>query len=194
MPLFAGDRKWRSREAITTLIQGHLMRYPAAEPRDIYKLIYQGVLGPEQTIDSAEEFEAQLRVDLDAIQPDDNEPLWEPLRPDGQLGRLNLRAFKARRGEPERLLEACLRTGFQRWGTPEDLKRGWDTISSLARQGVWASLAPGRVDILTRYLILHNYPPMHHSTLFNRSYAPAYRVVAARWTGMLLVLGLPTTL
>jgi hypothetical protein len=194
MPLFASDRKWRSREALTVLIGGHLTRYPAAEPRDIYKLLYQGTLGPEHLVESVEEFEARLLAELEEIQPDENEPLWDPLRPDGLLGRLNLRSFKARGGDPARLLEACLRTSFQRWGTPEDLKRAWDTYSSLARQGTWPSMSPGRIDILTRYLILHDYPPMQHSTMFRRSYAPAYRVIAARWTGMLLVLGLPSTL
>jgi len=194
MPLLASDRKWRSREALTTLIQGHLLRYPAAEPRDIYKLLYQGVLGPEHMVDPVEEFEARLWAELDEVQPDENEPLWEPVRPDGLLGRLNLRPFKARGGDPARLLEACLRTTFQRWGTPEDLKRAWDTFSSLARQGICPSISAGRMDILTRYLILHNYPPTQHSTMFKRSYGPAYRVVAARWTGMLLVLGLPSTL
>lgn len=192
--MFASDRKWRSREALTALIQGHLIRYPAAEPRDIYKLLYQGVLGPEHLLDSVETFEVELRAELDRVQPDENEPLWEPLRPDGLLGRLNLRPFKARGGDPERLLEVCLRTTFQRWGTPEDLKRAWDTFASLVRQGTWPAMAPGRIDILTRYLILHNYPPTHHSTMFKRSYEPAYRVIAARWTGMLLVLGLPEKL
>jgi hypothetical protein len=190
MPLPGSQRIWRSREALTVLIQGHLTRYPAAEPRDVYKLLYQGVLGPEHIIDSAEEFESHLRAELAEVMPDDNEPLWESLRPDGQLGRLNLRPFKARGGEPARLLEACLRTAFQRWGTPEDLKRAWDTCANLARQGAWPGIAPGRFDIMTRYLILHNYPPMHHSTMFRRSYNPAYRVIAARWTGMLLVLGI----
>lgn len=194
MPLYASDRKWRSREALTALIQGHLLRYPAAEPRDIYKLLYQGVLGSEHVVDSVEGFEAALRAELDQVQPDENEPLWDPLRPDGLLGRLNLRPFKARGGDPARLLEACLRTSFQRWGTPEDLKRAWDTFGSLTRQGAWPSMSPGRIDILTRYLILHDYPPMHHSTMFRRSYAPAYRVIAARWTGMLVVLGLPPTI
>ena len=192
--MLGSDRKWRSREALTALVHGHLLRYPAAEPRDIYKLLYQGVLGPEHLIDSEDEFAAKLRAEFDAAVPDENEPLWEPLRPDGLLGRLNLRPFKARGGDPGRLVEACLRTACMRWGTPEDLKRAWDTFTILARQGTWPSIPPGRVDMLTRYLILHGYPPMHHSTMYKRSYAPAYRVVAARWTAMLLVLGLPSTL
>ena len=194
MPFLSSDRQWRSREALTKLVHGHLARYPAAEPRDVYKLLYQGVLGPEHLVDSMEEFKVRLWAELDEVQPDENEALWEPLRPDGLLGRLNLRPFKARGGDPARLLEACLRTTFQRWGTPEDLKRAWDTFSSLVREGVCPSISPGRIDILTRYLILHNYPSMRHSTMFRRGYAPAYRVVAARWTGMLLVLGLPSTL
>lgn len=192
--MLGSDRKWRSREALTALVHGHLLRYPAAEPRDIYKLLYQGVLGPEHAISSEDEFAAQLRAELAAATPDDNEPLWEPLRPDGLLGRLNLRPFKARGGDPDRLLEACLRTACMRWGTPEDLKRAWDTFNMLARQGAWPSIPFSRVEVLTRYLILHGYPPMHHTSLYRRSYAPAYRVIAARWTGMLRVLGLPPML
>jgi hypothetical protein len=192
--LLGSDRTWRSREALTGLIRGHLLRYPAAEPRDIYKLLYQGVLGPEHLIDSPDDLAAKLRQELDSVAPDENEPLWEPLRSDGLLGRLNLRPFKARGGDPDRLLEVCLRTAFLRWGTPEELKRAWDTFATLAREGTWPSIRPARVDALTRYLILHNYPATHHSSLYRRSYAPAYRVVAARWTGMLLVLGLPASL
>ena len=194
MPLPGRDRKWRSREALSQLIGGHLIRYPAAEPRDVYKMLYQGVLGSEHLLVSEDEFAAHLCAELDEVQPNDDEPLWEPLRPDGLLGRLNLRPFKARGGDPDRLLEVCLRTASMQWGTPEDLKRAWDTFAVLTRQGAFPALSPGRVDILTRYLILHNYPPMHHSTMYRRSYLPAYRVVAARWTGMLLVLGLPSNL
>ncbi len=189
--MLGSDHTWRSHEALTALVQGHLARHPAAEPRDIYKLLYQGALGPEHAIDSPDGFAADLRQETACVSPDGDEPLWEPLRPDGLLGRLNLRPFKARGGDPARLVEACLRTAFMPWGTPEDLRRAWDTFAVLAHQGAWPGVAYGRVDALTRYLVMHGYPPMHHTSLYRRSYAPAYRVIGARWTGMLLVLGLP---
>ncbi len=184
-------RTWRSQEALATLIRGHLLRYPAAEPRDIYKLLYQGVLGPEHLIDSAGEFAHRLRRELESVHADENEPLWEPLRPDGLLGRLNLRPFKARGGDPARLLEACLRTASMRWGTPEELKRVWSAFATLAHQGAWPGLSPARVDALTHYLVQRGYPPVHHTGVYRRSYHPAYRLVATRWTGLLRVLGLP---
>jgi len=187
--VLGSDRKWRSREALAALIRGHLARYPAAEPRDIYKLLYQGVLGPEHLIASPDAFAARLHEELGPLEPTENEPLWEPLRPDGLLGRLNLRPYKARGGDSERLVEACLRTAYMRWGTPGELRRAWDTFTILVREGTWPAMSLGRVEVLTRYLVLHGYPAMHHSSLYRRSHAPAYRLVATRWTGMLRVLG-----
>jgi hypothetical protein len=40
---------WK-RAFLTYLIDEYLARHPAMEPRDVYKLLYQGVLGPEHLI------------------------------------------------------------------------------------------------------------------------------------------------
>ncbi len=36
------------------LIASHILRYPAMTARDVYKLLYQGILGPEHSMPSAE--------------------------------------------------------------------------------------------------------------------------------------------
>ena len=42
------------------LINAHLNRYPAMTVQDVYKLVYQGVMGPEHSIPSAEIFRQRL--------------------------------------------------------------------------------------------------------------------------------------
>src|SRR5512136_2283430 len=108
--------------AVARLIDDHLARYPAMEPADVYKLLYQGVLGPEHLIASPKAFAARLRVEYDIQPSDDAEPLWEPVRPDGARGRVNLRPFKAAGGDVERLIAACLEIAERAWGTPAELR------------------------------------------------------------------------
>jgi len=102
---------WK-RAPLIRLIDEHIARHPAMEPSDVYKLLYQGVLGPEHLIASAEDFATRLRAEYRAVSPDRAESLWEAVRPDGALVRLNLRPFRGRRGTAYRRLSADGRAGL----------------------------------------------------------------------------------
>jgi len=43
---------WRSPTALARLLDAHLSRYPLMQPEDVYKLLSQGILGPEHLISS----------------------------------------------------------------------------------------------------------------------------------------------
>ena len=47
----------------------HLARYPLMALQDMYKLLYQGILGPEHLIAEPEAFTARLLAELDAVTP-----------------------------------------------------------------------------------------------------------------------------
>ncbi len=168
---------WDSPAAVARLIDDHLARYPAMEPADVYKLLYQGVLGPEHLIASPEAFAARLRAEYDAAPPDEAEPLWEPVRPDGALGRVNLRPFKAGGGDIERLIAACLETAGRAWGTPAELRAAWATFVELCQSGRWAAFSLAGVLALSARLEAKGYPPVHHSAAYRQVYRPAYRLV-----------------
>ena len=168
---------WDSPIAMARLIDDHLARYPAMEPADVYKLLYQGVLGPEHLIASPQVFAARLRAEYGAALPDKAEPLWEPVRPDGALGRVNLRPFKAGGEDIERLIAACLETAARSWGTPAELRAGWATFVEMCQAGRWAAFAPPDLLVLSERLAAEGYPPVHHSTAYRQAYRPAYRLV-----------------
>ncbi|MGC8874124.1 MAG: hypothetical protein ACP5SI_06705, partial [Chloroflexia bacterium] len=90
--------------AIGRLLDAHRGRHPAMGIQDVYKLLYQGVLGPEHLIPDPMRFAAHLREEYAAGHPGPGEVLWEPVRPDGRLGRLHLRAFRRRGGNLEELI------------------------------------------------------------------------------------------
>jgi len=169
---------WNSPAAVVRLIDDHLTRYPAMEPADIYKLLYQGVLGPEHLIASPEAFAARLRAEYGTVPPDEAELLWEPVRPDGALGRVNLRPFKAGGGDVERLIAACLEAAGRTWGTPTELQAAWVTFVESCRAGRWASLPLTGVLALSERLAAEGYLPIHHSPAYRQAYRPAYRLVA----------------
>ncbi|MBC8448640.1 MAG: hypothetical protein H8D78_12910 [Chloroflexi bacterium] len=162
---------------LVRLIDEHLARHPAMEPRDVYKLLYQGVLGPQHLIASPEEFTERLRAEYETVPPWAAEPLWEPVRPDRTLGRLNLRPFKVRGGDVEELIAACLETAQQAWGTPEELQVAWAAFVELCRAGRWGVFLLPEVLAFSAWLEEHGYPIVHHSACYREADKPAYRLV-----------------
>ncbi len=163
-------------DPLARLIDDHLTRYPAMEPADVYKLLYQGVLGPEHLIASPEAFAARLRAEYGAAPPGEAEPLWEPVRPNGTLGRVNLRPFKARVGDVERLIADCLQTAGRAWGTPAEMQAVWAAFVDLCRAGRWAAFPLAGVLALSERLAAEGYPAIHHSAAYRQAYRPAYRL------------------
>lgn len=151
-----------------TLIAKHLTRYPAAEPADVYKLLYQGVRGPEHLMASPEVFVVRLQAEYEAVSSGDDVPLWEPVRPDGTLGRLHLRPYRARGGELAPLVAACLEAAAQPWGSALTLAEVWQAAAA-NREVAWQTL--------TAQLVAQGYPPVHHSERYRAAYRPAYRLV-----------------
>lgn len=177
-------KSWHSPGALTALIDQHLGWHPVMEPRDAYKLIYQGIMGLGHLVTSPEDFGARLRRECGAITAEDEsvsmdqaEPLWQAVRPDGTLGRLNLRPFKARQGKIESLISACLMTAGQVWGTPEDLRAAWKTFVKIGRSGRWPGWPQSEVLAFATWIEAHNYPVIHHSARYTEAYRPAYRLV-----------------
>lgn len=146
--------------------------------RDIYKLLYQSVRGPEHIIVSPEAFNERLVEEWNALDLTEIDPLWELIRPDGSLLRVNLCPFKAAGGSLDALAVACLETGRHPWGAQEELKLAWYDFVTACREGDWPNLAIGEVESFSSWLDEKGFPPVHHSDQYRSLYRPAYRLVA----------------
>jgi hypothetical protein len=166
------------------ILSDHALRYPRMEIQDLYKLIFQASFGSEHAVTSPSDAEAWLTRELAALGQGPEEPIVDPISPDGRLVRMHLRPFIAARGEPNGLLEAFMRTARDYHGTVRMLYRLWGYAEHMAAAG----LLPFSRDALREFFAerqARGFPAVHHSEVYAQTYRPAYRVVHRRFmTGM----------
>ena len=157
------------------------------EPRDIYKLLYQGVRGPEHLISSPTVFAERLAAEWESLDLTGGDPLWESIRPDGSLLRLNLRPYKVQGGHLDSLVATGLDTGRRIWGTQAELQLAWEGFTAACRERSWPGMALDNVDAFSSWLEANDFPPVHHSERYRSLYRPAYRLVAAEIRSLLIL-------
>jgi len=162
-----------------SLVHQHLAWYPLMELPDVYKLLYQGVLGSEHLVTSGQEFASHLQVEYDQQLPDPTQRLLEVIHPDGALYRLNLRPCKARQLQIGRLLPALLKTPELVRGSKAELLTAWEYFIECCAQGLLRIYEAAPLQSLSHWLIQQDYPVVHHSLIYIREYRPSYRLIAA---------------
>ena len=162
-----------------SLIEQHIARYPAMTARDVYKLLYQGVMGPEHVMPSAEVFTGWLEDELAGLQPDAEEALLESIRPDGRLQRIHLRRWLATGRALSELAEACLETGRRVWGDKDGLHCQWIWFLDQVEEGGFPTIDAAEARSLDSWLNEDDFPAAHHSPAYEAEYHPAYRLVSA---------------
>ena len=156
-------------------IKKHVERYPKAQPRDVYKLIFQGIYGVGHIITGKAWDYLQEEASRISIEDFPDRPLKEPVSTDGSMVRINLRPFLRLtlslddlylvmtssanvEGNDERFIELW-RVFLDLVETREiemEWDRVWEVQDSINRKGI---------------------KPMHHTESYRQAYYPAYRVV-----------------
>jgi hypothetical protein len=161
---------------IGTLIDGHLSRYPRMELADVYKLLHQAALGSGHAIESLAA-RNRLREEIGKATDGPEEPVVDPISPDGRLARVHLRAFVAAGYDLDELLEAFVKTAQSYLPSIDRLERFCGCVGDLAAQGRIPFSRDQAVDYLAG-LAAAGYPVVRHSKSYRDAYRPAYRVVA----------------
>ena len=150
---------------------------PAVRADDAYKWLFQATRGGEHAIDR-EGALSWLQDEWKTLTPPRaGEREWEPLTADGAIGRLNLRPYRARGGDPVALAEAFARAASSFAEDPAAFRAAWEELGERVRtapigaitQADWA-----RVDAEARR---SNYDARHHSAAYEAAERPAYRVL-----------------
>ncbi len=167
------------------------------DPRDLYKLVHQGTLGPAHAVPADGSAVAWLQREWreaaadSAGQGGSAWPLFEPLRPDSQLVRVHLAPLAAlvTRGVPAADQARILAAAWEQlagafagtagtWPRAPDLLRAVWTRAA-ADTALWAAW-PGAsaVGAFTGDVARAGWPAVHHSEAFVRCRRPHYRVVS----------------
>ena len=99
------------------------------------------------------------------------DPLMDPISEDGSVVRINLRPYKTSGGDMDKLLEAYIHSSKDFHGDTRKLEMNWERAVKLQPFPAVA------MNMLMNTMREHNYPAVHHSDAYKKTYKPAYRVV-----------------
>ena len=159
------------------ILTDHARRYPRWQLDDVYKLVHQGALGSEHAVSDEAHARSWLVREVAEMRPGPDEPLVDPISPDGAIVRVHLRPYARLGLDVEQLLQAFLRTAREFRGSPREVERGLIEVARLAREGPLAFHEADILGILSRTRA-GGFPALRHSAVFRAEYRPAYRVVA----------------
>ena len=163
-----------TREEFSAILAAHYQTHAALAPRDVYKLIYQAVFGPEHSIDNLRTAMEHLYLEVLHL-PDTpvTVPLLEPLSP--LLCRVNLQPFVQQERSVQALWQ-CFRQTLREYqpGTLVDLDRLWKFFLATT----WAQRYDAAcLEQFWQHMATANFAPVHHSRQYTAANAPHYRVM-----------------
>ncbi len=160
---------------------------PSVRVEDAYKYLYQATMGGEHAAPSRDVAKERLDAELTSMGDEPKgENLWEPLCPDGSIGRLNLRPFRAAGGKPDDLLDAFLGSVNDLRPDPSAFVEAWTELGRRLRKSGTVGLDHKewlRLDTATKP---NGYPALSHSDEYRKARRPAYRVLALDRAQMLI--------
>ena len=162
------------------ILTSHLTRSPAMQVQDIYKLLHQAALGSEHAIRDEQAARDWLERELAEMGAGPDDPLMDPLSPDGQILRVHLRPYLRAGKDPETLLQAFIQTATEWRGSPEKLKEYGAAAARLAQAGT-GPIRREEIEAFFANMEEQDFPAVHHSEVYERLYRPAYRVVARQF-------------
>ncbi|MFM9904663.1 MAG: hypothetical protein ACKVQJ_08850 [Pyrinomonadaceae bacterium] len=147
---------------------------------DTYKWLYQATRGGEHAAPDREMAKQWLDGEWSGLSlPQKGEPLWDPLCPGGEIGRLNLRPFKTRGGSEDDILAAFLTASREYRSTVSSFTDAWLELGKRLRKKSLGQIDRKAWDRLDGDMKAKDYPAIHHSSNYEKANNPAYRILTA---------------
>ena len=165
-------------EAVVRLVEEQLRLHSDLGVRDVYKFLFQGVMGVEHILGDRERARRWLVEEFEGVDVGEflGEPLLERVSVDGGIMRVNLRPFKRLGLSLEGLFEAMLKSAERIKADRDRFAVLWKRFVELVREG--------RLDFDYEALVEFDgvvraggYSPVHHSRGYAEANKPAYRIV-----------------
>lgn len=145
---------------------------------DAYKWTYQATRGGEHAVPDTESARKWLDGEWASLSaPKSGEPVWEPLCNGGDIGRLNLRPFRNNGGKSGDLLEAFLTSSREYRVDGANFIAAWNELGTRLNKKPVGHLDRKSWAKLDAEMKAKAYPAIHHSATYEKSVAPAYRIL-----------------
>ncbi|MBK7392215.1 MAG: hypothetical protein IPI64_02800 [Chloracidobacterium sp.] len=145
---------------------------------DAYKWTYQATRGGEHAVPDADSARKWLDNEWSSMGTVAKDiAVWQPLCPGSEIGRLNLRPFKTKGGEPDDLLDAFLASSREYRSDGTNFVQAWNELGRRLKKKSYGSLTYKDWSKLDAELKVKNYPAIHHSDTYENAEQPAYRIL-----------------
>jgi hypothetical protein len=164
-------------KSVRRTVQEEVQRHPKLEIQDLYKFAYQAAMGNEHIMADTAMVRSYLQEEWNAIDTSSLQPLIEYLSNDSSIVRINLRPYKQRGGNIEKLVAAMIQTAKFIQPSVPLLKNYLSQIIALVDDAI----IPFKTEDVQHYfqeMEKKNFPAVHHSKRYEEFYHPAYRVIA----------------
>lgn len=169
---------------IRNIIKQHLEKYPAMQPTDAVKLIYQGEFGGGHILKDKESAKAFLFSEFEKTEQNDAELISDI---GGDFCRINLCAMTKAGISPGALFRVFAASAEEASGSIKCFEEKLEVLKELCQEGLFGF----GIQELTAYLEEYKkagYPPVSHSREYHDAYSPAYRVVKKEYARLLIIV------
>jgi len=158
------------------LIHTHIARYPAMELDDVYKLLYQSVMGPAHILQNKELAYSYLKREFESHDDNYETKLYVDISLEHDLVRLNIPLFR-KEGSLDALFDMMLETQIKARPDEAKLKCYWVKLGSLIEDNYFEQFTPNQWNKLNKILHENDFPHLSHSVTYKNLYKPSYRIV-----------------
>ena len=164
------------------LIFYHLKRYPAMELEDMYKLLYQSVMGPAHILQNKELAYSYLKNEFESHVDSYETALYVDISLEYGLVRLNIPVFR-KQVSLDALFEMMCETQQKMIPDKNKLKHYWLELGSLIKDNKFEKFTSDQWNKLNKLLSEYIFPHFSHSTAYRNLYRPSYRIVLKELVG-----------
>lgn len=159
---------------LRSILLAHVSRYPAMEPTDAVKLLYQNEFGGGHLIRDGAQCLGYLRSEYARTPQHADTPLAEDIG--NGMVRIHLSRLDAHSYPVDQLGADFIRSAQDQTGALSSFLSKLELLQQMAKE----DLLPFSSDALDGYLADYEkagYPMVSHSEAYRRAYSPAYRVI-----------------
>lgn len=158
-------------EELKTILREHAKRYPAMEPTDAVKLIYQNEFGGGHLIRDEKACLNYLRREYETVEKNASVPLKDYIG--NGICRVNLAAVN--KEDIEQLGRDFIDSAARHKGDMNSFRAKLSVLAELTAEGLF-SFDSAALEAYLKEYEKAEYPPVSHSQAYQDAYRPAYRI------------------
>ncbi len=155
------------------ILEKQFERYKKIQVQDVYKLLYQGVFGPEHFI--CEKTRQNLYEEFEKAKPERG-VMFEKISPVFEIYKVDIKVYKHYKGTKEELFDLFQESANIKTGNQKVFQILWDNFKKINDEKDYFSYEEIEA-FEKKYSIPEQLPVLHHSKKYRKANKPSYIVI-----------------